>query len=137
LTTQGLERRIDLEPGWRDVGAAIDQVSAAARDIGATERQLFAAKLCAEELLANLLRHEKTTPAVTLTLVSEPERLTLTVEDGGAPFDPTQKPAREALGVLEEADPGGWGLALIRRFADDFTYRRSETGNLVLLAFLP
>ncbi len=137
MTTRETPRRIDLETGWRDVGVAIDWVAAAAREMGATERQRFAAKLCAEELLANLLRHDKTTPAVALTLTGDVARLTLVIEDGGAPFDPTLGPAREALGVLDEARLGGWGIALIRRFADDFTYRRSKTGNLVLLSFLP
>lgn len=137
MTTQETQRRIDLEPGWREVGAALDWVAAAAQDMGASERQRFAAKLCAEELLANLLRHDETAPAVALTLTGDAERLTLAIEDGGAPFDPSLGPAREALGALDEARPGGWGLALIRRFADDFSYRRSKTGNLVLLTFLP
>lgn len=103
--------------------------------MGASERQRFAVKLCAEELLANLLRHDKTSPAVSLILETDGSRITLSIEDGGAPYDPTQTPERETLGGLDEARPGGWGVALVRRFADEFTYHRRETGNLVLLAF--
>lgn len=130
------KRSVEFAPGRLDVGAAVDWIDAAARDIDVTERQRFAARLCAEELLTNILRHDKTTPAVALTLAAEVDRLTLIIEDGGAPFDPTQGPEREALGNLDEARPGGWGLSLIRRFAEEFSYRRSETGNRVLLAFM-
>jgi serine/threonine-protein kinase RsbW len=131
-----LETQARYEPGRLDIGAAIDWIAATATEMGATERQSFAAKLCAEELLANTLRHDEA-PAVNLTLAKDVDRLVLVIEDGGAPFDPTQGPDREALGDLDAARPGGWGLALIRRFAHEFTYRRSETANLVRLAFLP
>ena len=137
MTATEQEKRIEVAPGNLDVGAAIDWITTASQEMGAAERQRFAARLCAEELLANIQRHDATTPAVAMTLTFKSGRLTLAIEDGGAPFDPTRGPEREALGDLDEARPGGWGLALIRRFADDFTYRRSRTGNLVLLVFLP
>jgi serine/threonine-protein kinase RsbW len=137
LTTPEALQHVAFAPGRLDVGAAIDWIAAVAAELGATERQAFAAKLCAEELLANVLRHDAVTPDVTLTLAHADKRLALTIEDGGAPFDPTKGPQREALGDLDAARPGGWGLALIRRFADDFSYRRSSTHNLVSLSFLP
>lgn len=105
--------------------------------MGANERQSFAARLCAEELLANMWRHGAGAPEVGLTLERNGDGpLLLTIEDDGAPFDPTRGPEREPPACLDEAQPGGWGLALIRRFADDFTYQRSEARNLVSLAFL-
>jgi serine/threonine-protein kinase RsbW len=137
LTPPPATRRVDFAPGRLDVGAAVDWIDGMANELGADERQRFAAKLCAEELLANVLRHGGAAPAVAVTLARDGDRLTLAIEDGGAPFDPTQGPAREALGDLDAARPGGWGLALIRRFAHDFNYRRNETGNIVQLSFPP
>jgi serine/threonine-protein kinase RsbW len=130
-------RRATFAPERFEIDEAVDWIAATAREMGATERQSFSARLCAEELLANMRRHGTGARSVSLTLERNDEgRLFLAVEDDGAPFDPTQGPTPEALGALDDARPGGWGLALIRRFADDLTYRRSETGNLVLLAFL-
>lgn len=137
MTAPEARRRVEFAPGRLDVGGAVDWIADVSRELGATERQAFAAKLCAEELLANVLRHDAATPEVILTLARADNRLALTIEDGGAPFDPTQGPQREALGDIDEARPGGWGLALIRRFADDFNYRRVSTRNLVSLAFRP
>lgn len=127
--------RASFAPERFEIGAAIDWIAATATGMGASERQIFAAKLCAEELLANVLRHGNVSAMVRLTLQRDADGLTLSIEDDGAPFDPTRGPEREALSELDEARPGGWGLALIRRFADDFSYHRSETGNLVSLAF--
>jgi serine/threonine-protein kinase RsbW len=137
LTAQARRRHATFAPERLEIGGAVDWIAATAGEMGATDRQNFAARLCAEELLANMRRHGTGSPAVSLTLERDADgRLLLAIEDDGAPFDPTQGPEREALGALDDARPGGWGLALIRRFADDFTYRRSETSNLVLLAFL-
>lgn len=137
MTARQTKRRLNFAPGELDIGAAIDWIAIAAQELGATERQRFASRLCAEELLANILRHEKTTPTVAATLETDGDRLRLILEDAGAPFDPTQEPERAAPGDLDEAQPGGWGLALVRRFADECSYRHNETGNLVILAFLP
>lgn len=138
MTASEFSRSVAYAPGQLDIGAVIDWIAAAGEEIGATERQRFAARLCAEELLANVLRHDATAPAVKVTIERAADRrLALTIEDSGAPFDPTQGPAREALGDLDVARPGGWGLALIRRFADEFSYRRVSTRNLVSLAFQP
>jgi sigma-B regulation protein RsbU (phosphoserine phosphatase) len=137
LTAPASRRRATFAPERFEIDGTVDWIASTAREMGATERQSFAAKLCAEELLSNMRRHGTGSPAVSLTLERDGDgRLLLAIEDDGAPFDPTQGPEREALGALDDARPGGWGLPLIRRFADDFTYRRSETGNLVLLAFL-
>lgn len=115
----------------------LDWVAVSAREMGGTKRQQFRARLCAEELLANLLHHDKTAPAAALMLEVSSSRLTLTIEDDGAPFDPTRERERRAYEDLDLAQPGGCGLALIRRFAEDFSYHRSKTGNLVQLSFLP
>ena len=103
--------------------------------MGATERQTYGARLCAEELLTNLQRHDKSAPSSTLTLEIRAGGLKMILENDGAPFDPTREPTRLALGSLEEAQPGGWGLALIHSFAEEFTYHRSDSGNVVQLSF--
>ena len=112
-------------------------MEATAREMGGSERQQFRTKLCSEELLTNLLRHGKSAPTVALTLQEGASRLTLTIEYGGAFFDPTQAPEGQPHEELNDAQPGGWGLTLIRRFAEDFTYQHSRSRNLVQLSFLP
>lgn len=137
MTSPDTIKRFVLPSGWRNIDAALDWVTVTTREMGGTERQQFGATICAEELLANLLSHDKTAPAAALMLEAGAGRLTLTIEDGGVPFDPTREPERQSHGDLDEAQPGGWGLALVRRFAEDFTYKCNKKGNLVQLSFLP
>jgi anti-sigma regulatory factor (Ser/Thr protein kinase) len=93
---------------------------------------------CLDEALANVITHGG--PAA----LASPVRLQfgvrcsqgtcraeLSVADAGVAFDPscsllesTPRPA-----TLAEAEPGGLGLLMIRNFADDLSYRRSEGRN--------
>lgn len=126
-----------MPSGWRDISPALDWITATTHEFGATERQQFAARLCTEELLTNLHRHNQPAPTVSLFIGMFAGTIKLVCEDEGSPFDPTQDFDRPPLTNLEMAHPGGWGLALVRRFSADFTYHRSKTKNLLQLSLLP
>ena len=101
-------------------------------------RQIMRLDHCLDEALANVITHGG--PAA----LASPVRLQfavrrsrgactaqLCVADEGVAFDPAcslfelgPRPA-----TLAEAMPGGLGLLMIRNFADDLTYRRSEGRN--------
>jgi anti-sigma regulatory factor (Ser/Thr protein kinase) len=68
--------------------------------------------LVASELVTNVLRHcSATDPDATMTLVLAADRITLTVADAGAGFDPRHPPRSD--------DPaGGWGLRVLDAMAD-------------------
>jgi anti-sigma regulatory factor (Ser/Thr protein kinase) len=74
--------------------------------------------LVASELVTNVLRHcSATDPAATLTLALATDRITLTVADAGAGFDPGDRP--------ESDDPaGGWGLQVLDAIADRWWVER-------------
>lgn len=93
---------------------------------------------CLDEALANVIRHGGATALASPIQVRFGVRRSegtctaeLSVADAGVAFDPstyppgpTPKPAS-----LAEAQPGGLGLLMIRRFSDDISYRRSEGRN--------
>jgi anti-sigma regulatory factor (Ser/Thr protein kinase) len=92
---------------------------------------------CLDEALANVITHggPGTASPVRLQLGVRRSRgactAELSVADEGVAFDPScsllelgPRPA-----TLAEAMPGGLGLLMIRNFADDLTYRRSEGRN--------
>jgi serine/threonine-protein kinase RsbW len=68
--------------------------------------------LVASELVTNVLRHcSEPDPTATLTLALTRDRVTLTVSDPGAGFDPGN--------VTRSDDPaGGWGLQVLDAIAD-------------------
>ncbi len=105
-------------------------------ELGATlpPARLFALRLCTEELVANVMMHGRPAPgadavAVRISLLSAPEALYLRVEDDGLAFDPTTVAAPAPPGSLEQAQIGGVGLVLVRRFSTSLRYERAEAVN--------
>jgi serine/threonine-protein kinase RsbW len=98
---------------------------------------------CLDEALANVIAHGG--PGA----LASPVRLQfglrrsqgmctaeLSVADAGVAFDPANAhpEARPKPASLAEATPGGLGLLMIREFADDLSYRRSEGRNHLTIA---
>lgn len=131
-------KRASFSVSVADIQTAVAWIASGAAELGASERQSFAAQVSVEELLVNALRHGgRDVLAVVMTLEALPDRLRLTLEDDGDAFDPSQAPARAFDPSLEAAQPGGWGVALVRRFAHEVSYRRADGRNIVVLDFLP
>ncbi|MEK4035062.1 ATP-binding protein [Methylocystis sp. IM3] len=119
-----------------DIQTAVAWIAAQADALGATQRQSFGAQLCAEEILVNAIRHGgRSRLTLSVMLESLPDRLRLTLEDDGAAFDLAAAPERRTDASLDESRPGGWGLSLVRRFAARIDYRRTESGNWLILDF--
>ena len=125
-----------------NVREAVAWIATQMTEIGATERQSFRAQLAAEELLLNAIEHGGRDPlSASVTLESLPERLRLTLQDDGAPFNFFDAffdaPERKIDQTIETARPGGWGLELVRRFAQVISCRRVDNRNVVVLDFPP
>ena len=57
----------------------------------------------------------------------------LEIADDGLPFDPVAHRLVRPPGLLSEARWGGWGLRLVRQFADEYRYERRGDRNVVSL----
>jgi anti-sigma regulatory factor (Ser/Thr protein kinase) len=121
-----------------DVQEIIGWIAARATELGATERQSFRAQLSAEELIVNAFKHGgRDALTVSATLLASREKLRLRLEDDGAPFDPSKAQTRETDATVEAARVGGWGIELVRGFAQSVSYRRADGHNVVVLNFTP
>ena len=119
-----------------NVREAVAWIATQMTEIGATERQSFRAQLSAEELLLNAIEHGGRDPlSASVTLEALSERLRLTLQDDSAPFNFFDAPERNIDQTIETARPGGWGLELVRRFAQVISYRRVDNRNVVVLDF--
>ena len=133
----------------------IDDISAAAQwvDTIAVEQQfpeqlVFALQVCLEELLTNVVRHGGAKSSGDLSEVPIPplnveisistgaQRVSMAVEDNGKPFDVVNAPAHGIDQPLDEVQPGGLGIQLIRNFASSIAYERAGLGNRVIVEFL-
>lgn len=141
--------------GRKAFAGTIEGISLAAQwvDTIAADRQLpeqlvFALQICVEELLTNIVRHGGTESSGNLSEVPIPplnveisisantECVSMTVEDDGKPFDVVNAPAHRIDQPLDEIEPGGLGIQLIRNFASTITYEQAGLGNRVVIEFL-
>jgi len=97
-----------------------DFIAEAAIDEGAS----FTAKLVAEELFTNMVRHNAgggETIEITAERVDGELRLAL-VDVDVDPFDPESVPAPEVAAGIEDRSPGGLGIYLVRSMVDELEY---------------
>lgn len=104
---------------------------------------LFAIQLCFEEAVSNIVRYSFAEGAdkaalnknVRLALAREADAVTITIEDHGAAFDPRQVAPPAMPTSIGEARIGGLGIHLMRQFAQDMDYQRTDGVNRMTLRF--
>ena len=131
-----------------DISAAAQWVNTIAADQKFPEQLIFALQICLEELLTNVVRHggakssgdlsEVPIPPlnVEISISTTAQRGSMIVEDNGKPFDVVNAPAHRIDQPLEEVQPGGLGIQLIRNFASSIAYEQAGLGNRVIVEFL-
>jgi anti-sigma regulatory factor (Ser/Thr protein kinase) len=99
---------------------------------GLPARAADRAELLLEEIVMNVCMHgfdDQAGAVVDLCAQASPDGCTLVFEDAGRPFDPTAGALAERPTSLEETEPGGLGLVLLRRMASDLAYERTAEGR--------
>src|SRR5262245_26492927 len=140
-----LPRQAVNQPSWqRSFGGAISEITSAARwidqitaELALPNSQVFAMQVCLEELMSNILLHGgKGAPLyISVAVQALPDRVVMIVEDDGRAFDLAHAPAKAIDRPLNQLQPGGLGIHLIKNFATSLHYARTPTGNRVVLEF--
>lgn len=117
------------------LAAIRDYVEANARALALEERVVYDLVLSAHELATNVMQHGyRGHPG---PLVVELRQVGGDVEvrigDTAPPFDPTTAPAPDIAAPLERRAPGGLGIHMARRMADELRYRTMPAGNEVTI----
>jgi serine/threonine-protein kinase RsbW len=97
-------------------------------------RALYAVELVVEEALTNMMKYafrDGDSHEIDLTVRIEADGIVLRFEDDGVAFDPLQAPEPRAPSTIEEAVPGGLGIALLRRHCSSADYRRLGGRNVL------
>ncbi len=115
---------------------ATDRLEATLLRRGVPQAHAARLTLCGVEVLANVLAHGgKAVLEAPIGLLLEVAlnddhgEARVTVSDAGRAFDPLTVPERAKPRTLDEASPGGMGLALIRRCAELLQYRHAGGRN--------
>jgi serine/threonine-protein kinase RsbW len=113
-------------------------VRAYATAVGLEEAFTYRVDLCLDEAVTNIIRFgydRGSRGIITVSLEVLNDGLRAIVADAGRMFDPVERPAPAVPTVLEDVPVGGFGIPLMRSFADALEYRRDGERNILTLHF--
>lgn len=93
--------------------------------------------LCVAEAVTNIMTHgfaDEGAHEIAVRLEQKGKDVVLEIEDDGVAFDPTAADP-PPLATLDSTRIGGWGIRIVRRFAAEVRYRRTNGHNCLTLVF--
>jgi anti-sigma regulatory factor (Ser/Thr protein kinase) len=106
-------------------------IEAFAADLGFEEKSVAEIGLCANEAMANVIRHaygNQTDRPIQVIASAEPEQaITITLRDWGNGVDPSTLPHRPH----DPHTPGGVGLICLRQWMDQVVYTPQPGGGIL------
>lgn len=115
------------------LGLVQDFVGSHAKRLGLGAELAGRLELVVEELVVNIGSYAYPDGGgdmeVDCVLGPDANRFCLILRDWGAAFDPLDRAAPDIEGGLDEREPGGLGIFLVREMADECTYHRNGDMN--------
>ena len=93
-------------------------------------------ELCLNELFTNIVHYAYADwgrHRIQVSLEHQGGEFRITIEDDGRPFNPLEKAPPQVPDSLESARVGGWGIPIVRSFADELSYERRDGRNRVTI----
>jgi anti-sigma regulatory factor (Ser/Thr protein kinase) len=141
MPTEDQQDLLELDSRLSELSRAQVWAEELAQRHGLSEKNLYSIRLCVEEALANIVLHgyrsEPGHPIVIRSWVLA-GTLFLGIEDKAPAFAPTdaaQQISTSEPETLESLVPGGYGIRLIRHFANSLLYERLAEGNRLTMGF--
>ena len=129
--------RVSIEPQVTEIPRLTSWVEACCAADGLASDFAFKMALALEEAVVNVINHAFSGTAaphpITVRINITEESFAAEVIDDGVAFDPTAAPDPDLSLPLEQRDPGGLGIYLIRQLTDRLQYRRSRGRNMLRL----
>jgi serine/threonine-protein kinase RsbW len=149
MTSQTVWRRT-FRGVLSEISDAAQWAASIVSSAGLPDQILYDMQLCLEELMSNIVRHGRAPSCsssfhepdganpltISIVITVQPDKVAMTVEDNGRPFDVAQAPSKPIDAPLAKLQPGGLGIQLIKSFASRVDYRRTDAGNHVIVEFL-
>jgi serine/threonine-protein kinase RsbW len=130
-------------PAVGQAAAALDAFCAAER---LPEEMAWRLRVALDEIIANVVAYgtleprpaeladggRSEPPAVDVWFHRDGLLVEVTIEDDGPPFDPLARPDPVVALPLENRQPGGLGIALVKALMDDVRYERTTRNVLII-----
>ncbi len=115
----------------------LDHVRRTAEVAGITNAQAARLELAVEEALVNVCHYAYAAPLRTGTLrchvVVQPDGLQVEIIDEGPPFDPLAQANPDTALGLDQREPGGLGILLIKKLVSEVSYCRVGDQNVLTI----
>ena len=129
--------QIDLLPEVGEVARLAEWVEQRGETDGLSADLVFKLTLVLEEAVMNAIAHGfvgmPPPHAISVRLDIGDATVLAEIADNGRPFDPTIAPPPDLSSRVEERDPGGLGIHLMRTMMDRVEYRRDGGRNRLRL----
>lgn len=138
INSSSSEPRLTLKSQLEDLALVWPWVEALAVRYSVPADTQFAIQLCLEEALSNVIRHGyhgQPNHSIAIECAPAAGELVFTVEDQAPPFDPFAAAPATVPTSIQELEPGGQGIRLMRKFASRLDYQQLPDGNRLTLAF--
>lgn len=130
--------RMEIQSDLPAMDKALDTLDQWMERVGASPALMYKARLVLEELGTNVVKYGYEHQAGHFfhveMLLGPPA--TMTIEDYGTSFDPTQEaPEVDVDATAEERDIGGLGLHMVKQMTAGMEYRRESGRNILRITF--
>ena len=112
-------------------------VSRFAREHGLAREHAHGLDLAVAEALTNIMSYAYRDHAqhdIFVEMRAQRGEISVQIEDDGVPFNPLELPVDAEARSLEEAQPGGRGIPLMRSFMSKLNYLRRDDRNVLTMA---
>ena len=135
-------RRLTLRGRLEDLARVWPWVETLAATYAIPAALLFSVNLCLEEALSNIVRHGygggSALPITIDFAETGSDGIAFVIEDRAGPFDPLEFSCRQEApppASIEDFEPGGQGIRLLRKFSGSLSYERLSGGNRLTIGF--
>ena len=135
--TEKLEIRLTNDIGA--IGDVVNRFEQFGEEHAVPAGDIMRVNLVFDEILSNIIsygyqdteRHE-----IVVTVELTGQRLVVSIEDDGIPFNPFAQEAPDTTASIEEREIGGLGIHLVQQVMDSATYQRRQNANVVIFSKL-
>ena len=127
---------VQVAAGPAGIAAAADSLARFVVAAGFDPESAWPIHVALDEVLSNIVRHGGVpgrAPQIDVTFAALEDGLELTIVDDGPEFDPLQAPEPDFSSPVDQRQPGGLGVHLVKHLMDKVVYARREERNSLVI----